>query len=274
MRRLITWEDLQPLVGVTSEGADLDFKGNLDTKDERTQLESAKDVAALANVLGGHILIGVSTDMNGTRCTGFHGLDRKKASGILKMFEEQVRDRCRPGPFVHASSIAISGGSKVVAVVSVDASPNAPVGVLLRQNKGGHLVDKGWAFPFRVASQTDYLQPDLFGAYEAMSARRIAALLDGIPQEQRNNVVLRFENPGGKDRQEASTFVSVNLSENSATFRRKDDPSHVITIPLDEIVTIWREDAGEGLWQISLSGSLNNTGGRQVWHYVPRNSWR
>src|SRR5262249_21255379 len=135
-------------------------------------------------------------------------------------------------------------------------------------------VDKGWIFPFRVGSQTDYLQPDQFGAYESMSARRIAALLHGIPEDQRDTVVLRYESPGGKDRREAAGFLRVVLRENSATFRRKEDPSNVITIPLDEIATIWREDASPWAWQISLRGSLHNPGGRSVWQYVPQNSWR
>ena len=54
MRELTTWESLQTLVGTTSEGADLDFKEILDPS--QGKIEFAKDVAALANVLGGHLL--------------------------------------------------------------------------------------------------------------------------------------------------------------------------------------------------------------------------
>ncbi len=179
MRNLTSWDSLQPLIGTTSEGADLDFKATLDPS--KGKIEFAKDVAALANVLGGHVLVGVSTDMNGTRCTGFHGIDKELATEISKVFEEQVKDRCRPTPIFNVRSIGREGTSKVVVVISVEASPNAPIGVCLRQDKGGLLVDKGWAFPYRVGSLTEYLHPDQFGVYESMSARRAAAFLNSIP---------------------------------------------------------------------------------------------
>lgn len=91
MRDLTTRESLQPLVGTTSESADLDFKETLDLSQEKIEIEVAKDIAALANVLGGHVLIGVSTEMNRMRCTGFHGIDKQRATKITKVFEESVK---------------------------------------------------------------------------------------------------------------------------------------------------------------------------------------
>src|SRR6516162_9995369 len=82
MRTLTSWENLQSLVGTTSESADLDFKETLDPKDPKSKIEFAKDVAALANVLGGHLLVGASTDMGNTRCKGFHGIDIDLAGKI------------------------------------------------------------------------------------------------------------------------------------------------------------------------------------------------
>src|SRR5882724_3886749 len=170
MRTLTSWDSLQPLVGTTSESGDLDFKATLDPS--KGKIEFAKDVAALANVLGGHVLVGVSTDMGGTRCTGFHGIEKDLATEVTKVIEEQVKDRCRPTPILNVRSFSLPVSPKVVVVVAVDASPLAPVGVCLRQDKGGLLVDKGWAFPYRVGSLTEYLHPDQFGVYESMSARR------------------------------------------------------------------------------------------------------
>ena len=145
MRSLTSWDSLQSLIGTTSESADLDFKATLDPS--KGKIEFAKDVAALANVLGGYVLIGVSTDLNGTRCTGFHCIEKALAAEITKVIEEQVKDRCRPTPVFNVRSIGREGTTKVVVVVAVEASPRAPIGVCLRQEKGGLLVDKGWAFP-------------------------------------------------------------------------------------------------------------------------------
>src|SRR6266849_7717466 len=123
MKKKTSWDSLQPLVGTTSEGADLDFKATLDPS--KGKIEFAKDVAALANVLGGHVLVGVSTDMGGTRCTGFHGIEKDLATEITKVIEEQVKDRCRPTPILNVRSFVLAGSSKVVVVVAVEASARA-----------------------------------------------------------------------------------------------------------------------------------------------------
>ncbi|GAB4209280.1 MAG: hypothetical protein OHK0013_28560 [Sandaracinaceae bacterium] len=72
------------------------------------------------------------------------------------------------------------------------ASPVAPIGVCLRQEGGGHLVDRAWVFPYRVGSLTEYLIPDQFGVYESMRARRAAALLTSIAADHRNRINLDF----------------------------------------------------------------------------------
>ena len=119
MRNLTSWDSLQALIGTTSESADLDFKETLDAS--KKKIEFAKDVAALANVLGGHVLVGVSTDMNRTRCTGFHGIDQVLATEIIKSFEEQVKDRCRPTPIFNVRTIALPGKANVVVVIAIEA---------------------------------------------------------------------------------------------------------------------------------------------------------
>src|SRR5437764_14887288 len=113
MRTLTSFESLQPLVGTTSESADLDFKATLDPS--KGKIEFAKDVAALANVLGGHVLVGVSTDMGGTRCTGFHGIENDLPTEVTKVIEQQVKDRRRPTPIWNVRSFTLPG-SLTVAV--------------------------------------------------------------------------------------------------------------------------------------------------------------
>jgi hypothetical protein len=272
MRTLTSWDSLQLLVGTTSESGDLDFKATLDPS--KGKIEFAKDVAALANVLGGHVLVGVSTDMGGTRCTGFHGIEKDLATEIAKVIEEQVKDRCRPTPILNVRSFSLPGSPKVVVVVAVDASPLAPVGVLLRQDKGGLLVDKGWAFPYRVGSLTEYLHPDQFGVYASMNARRSAALLNSIPADERQQVCLSWATrslPSAVGSVSVGRligtikvhFVCVDLLGNVASFIDPDSQSR-IDLPLDQIRTVWRRTNSDGhIWEVSLLGQVRREDGEQ-----------
>ena len=271
MRMLTSWQSLQPLVGTTSESADLDYKETLDPKDK---IEFAKDVAALANTLGGHVLVGASTDMNRTRCTGFHGIDKSLATAIAEAFERQVKERCLPTPMFNVRSFDLPESSKVVVVVAVEASARAPIGVLLRHDKSGPLVDKGWAFPYRVGSLTEYLHPDQFGVYESMTARRAAAILSSIPENERQHLILRWvihasvPGSGFGDGQNVHLdslevdFRSIDLLGNVASFS-ESSVTESIDIPLDQISTVWRTAKG---WAASISGSLQRTDGElQYW---------
>lgn len=273
MRSLTSWESIQPLVGASSESADLDFKETLNPNEN---IEFAKDVASLANTLGGHILVGVSTDMKRTRCTGFHGIDRNLATTITETFEKQVKERCLPSPIFNVRSLDMPDSPKVVVVLAVEPSARAPIGVLLRQPNAGQLVDKGWAFPYRVGSLTEYLHPDQFGVYESMTARRAAAILRSIPQNERGTVSLRwtirgtFPGNGWGDGQRdhiqlesiAVQFVEVDLLGNAASFNTLNEGVR-IEIPLDQIQTVWRTAKG---WVASISGCLQPNGGAlQYW---------
>lgn len=286
VRNLTDWASLDALVRMTSEGADLDFKETFDpSQGNKGNIELAKDVAALANSLGGHVLLGVSTEMNATRCTGFHGIDKDLAATVTKVFEEQVRDRCRPTPVFNVRSIDLPNTTRVVVVVTVEASPVAPIGVCLRQKSGGHLVDKAWAFPYRVGSLTEYLHPDQFGVYESMSARRAAAFLNSIPTNQRTSVNLRWvvgeAVPAGSGYGDGQTrhfesltvtFDRVDLIGNVASFTemRGSGPERFgppVSLPLDQIQTVWRKTKGrETIWEVSLIGSLHFDAGEwQLW---------
>lgn len=269
MRSLTSWESLQPLVGKSSEGADLDFKETLDPS--KGKIEFAKDVAALANVLGGHVLVGVSTDMDRTRCTGFHGVDKDLATKITKVIEEQVKERCWPTPIFNVRSFGLPDSPKVVVVVAVEASARAPVGVLLRQDKGGLLVDKGWAFPYRVGSLTEYLHPDQFGVYESMTARRAAAILSSIPLDERDKLILRWVvraalSGGGFGAGQSARleevevrFEGVDPLGNAASFREPNGAGQ-LDIPLDQIQTVWRT---KDRWAATINGSIRQ------WQYWP-----
>ncbi len=270
MRSLNDWADLLTLLSV-SEQADLDFK-EVRSRDNFA-VEARKDIAALANTLGGHIIVGASTDKNRSRCTGFHGLPALEATALACEYEAEAK-ACRPTPFISSHCIDHPEKSdRVVLVLSVGMSPVAPVGASLQQPSGGHLVDDGWCFPYRVGSHTKYLSPDQFGAYESMSARRSAALLSGIPSDERAQVLLRWliEPQRTNMAKTAAVLLGVHLHLNSAEFELRPDASTesraVISLPLDDISTVWRQGS---FWEIALRGRLRGEGPR--WTYQPSNS--
>lgn len=280
MRQLMTWEQLQTLIGRDSEGADLDFKESFDVAKAGNDIEAAKDVAALANVLGGHIVIGASTELGGTRCKGFHGIHRDVAVGAAKHFEEKVKERCRPTPSIAVCSIDVPHSANLVIVVAVEASPVAPVGVSVRQPENGLRSDEGWIFPHRVGSRTPYLQPDQFGAYESMTSRRAAAWLSAIPDDQRLTITIRWVLPdagGGDDAAPAhgaplhlealkARFDRVDLGANVAIFTDLNG-QHGVEVPLDQIQTVWRRSKKQPSWEVSLRGSLHLSDGE--WQHWP-----
>jgi hypothetical protein len=151
----------------------------------------------------------------------------------------------------------------------VEASPLAPVGVLLDQEGGGRLVDVGWAFPYRVGSLTQFLHPDQFGVYESMTARRAAAILNSIPTSQREHVNLRWVdkerslNPGGAMidslKSLAVRFLCLDFLGNVASFSELNGADRV-DVPLDQITTVWRKTEKTGqAWEVSVSGCLRKT---------------
>ena len=252
MLKLHTWEDLQQLLKV-SEAPDLDFKEALDPDAPRFGVEARKDIAALANTLGGHIVIGASTDQNRSRCTGFHGVPSELAGRLGTLLEAQGKQGCRPTPMLSTRVIDVPEKPTKVLLLGVGMSPVAPIGASLKQDVGGHLVDVGWCFPYRVGSQTEYLTPDQFGAYEFMSARRAAALLNGIPQDELEKISLRLDHPTTRGLTKLARLVGISLVENTAAFCLNHRDT-LIRVPLDDVGPVWR--GVENRWNVVLAGTL------------------
>lgn len=247
------------MIGVT-EAPDLDFKDTLNPNEPTLALELAKDIAALSNSLGGHLVIGALTDAAKTRCEGFVGIEPSLATTLGNLAQQQAKDRCRPTPFVSPHVIDVPQKSEQVLVLRVAMSPVAPIGVSLRQHRGGKLVDEGWCFPYRVGNHTNYLSPDQFGGYESMSARRAAALLLEIPQANWASLRLRHQSGGsptttGIGMHRPVRLREVSLRENVARFSLiGGEPEQPFTVPLDEVTTVW---SGDDVWQVAVRGYLH-----------------
>lgn len=263
MRSLNTWQDLQAVVGL-AEQPDLEFKTSLDERNPKFEVEARKDIAALANTLGGHILVGASTDPTGTQCRGFPGIAETDATRLGQALESVAKKGCRPTPFVSAQLYAVEGSANnAVLVFRVEMSAIAPVGAWLQQKGGGKLVDEGWCFPYRVGTQTKYLTPDQFGVFESMSARRAAALLDAIPEAERQALELRW--PGGpKVHFNLTPLLRVEVHKNIGVF---EYGRFELPVPLDDVASVWRENKG---WIVALRGEVRGAEGTRprpyYWH--------
>ncbi len=257
---ILSEQDLPP-INTSCERSDIDFKNGQAPK---PSIEHAKDIAALANTIGGSIIIGAET--NGTIVVGYPGIADVVASELPNAFEQSASERCRPVPKVVCQVIRRVGRQPLV-VVNVWPSPLAPVGVSIhgQQIKGAELMEKAWAFPVRVGSQTPYLAPDQFGSLESVSARRSAALLLSIPSEQRGQIKVIWSRPNGGPivgkpytvHSLTGSLSDVVPSENVVHFSigSRDGEKGPLALPLDWIDTVWR-DQQAAEWVVQTSAVI------------------
>jgi hypothetical protein len=251
-----------PRVDTSSELPELDFKRTVDPTDS---IEMAKDVAALANTVGGSIIIGAET--RGQRVTSYPGVPEGIARQAGESYETAVTSRCRPTPYLETRVLPCDTGTALL-VVNVWLSPVAPVGVNIRQKLASpaRLVDHAWVFPRRVGSQTTYLQPDQFGAFENMNSRRAAALLLGIPKEEWNRVHVRWSTIPSipsitrlqDDHHLFGRLDSVSLEKNVVRFtvgNQHREEMKTLQAPLDWVLTVWRDDV-HNEWQVALDADV------------------
>jgi predicted HTH transcriptional regulator len=124
-----------PAIGTTCERSDVDFKTGVNPKDE---IELAKDVAALANTVGGSVVIGASTQ--GSRLTGYPGLAASLASVIPDAYEKAAKDRCRPAPKLASQVTSTSSSNASVVVINVWPAALAPIGISISQQVSGAIL--------------------------------------------------------------------------------------------------------------------------------------
>lgn len=259
MRELFTWEQAQSLIGTAVEVADLDFK---EAVPNLSDIEAAKDIAALANTLGGHIVIGATTTEGRTRCNGLRGVELPAATLAQQRYESGAQ-RIRPAVQISTRQIRVPDADRALVVVQVNAAHMAPVGLQLQPAPDHQLVEKGWVFPYRVGSQTNFFSPDQFSAFNDMPSRRAAALLSSIPPADRESVTLRGDKAVGGYRNSlreepgphwslAAKLEQIDLLRNVAVFRAGlsvGDAFQPLHVPLDWVATVWRNDH-QGKWII------------------------
>jgi len=123
----LTLADLERLVAAGHrEGEQLDFKRDMYGHGQESKHDLLKDVTALANHRGGHLLIGVDEDTTGT-ATSIVGVSRLAGASTEA---DWIRTVCNnsidePVPGLNVLEISVDS-ERVVIVVDVPASARAP----------------------------------------------------------------------------------------------------------------------------------------------------
>lgn len=238
-------EQLPPLGAFERET--LDFKRAQGAA--RGAFEYAKDVAALANHLGGTILVGAVEDRATAKLVRYEPMDAAAARAARTDYEQAVRNLCSPVPEIVVETIARDAG--FVVAVNVRAHVEKLVGV--------HRPTDGdaWTFPLRRATQTIYLLPEQLPLYADPRARRALLLLGRIAVGE--NIVLRVVREGSAGtvgNTGSATLVKIDEDTNTVVFGPgAGEPRYPLTnaasFALDSVRTVFREP-DDTTWRVVI----------------------
>jgi hypothetical protein len=232
--------------------------------------ELAKDIAALANHVGGTLIIGAKEPAPGGR-PNYHGLaDAETCEAVRVAYEQAAREHCLPRPIVRPVSIKLATGVWVVAV-NVEPFPDAPVGARAPGvNRNNHPeTSPAFSFPIRVGRHTQWITPDQLPLLTDVKIRRAIVLLEAIPIEHK--VTLWFRHP--RNPTDVRVWPKPLNGMRVLPFRNvievefQDDATYRRRIPLEHIDAVW--EAKDGEWSVLLRGHFEGH------DYVanPSNAW-
>jgi Putative DNA-binding domain len=261
-----------PAVGQSFETSCFDVKMKVDARDHA---ELAKDVAAFANASGGVILVGVAQN-DGKRIPMSAG----EATSVTEAYSQAVKQRCRPCPTIDPRVLDVGSeqdgdpDKRFVVAVNVWPFPGQVVGVTceVKTRKGGASdLGEAFKFPIRVGTHTDYLTPEVLPMLLSPDVRRMAILLDQIPQSERAGVkvIARFHFRGTNGRvlfvrSREIELKSVDAMRNSVVGEMKESDPRGLVIPLDSVEKVWHSGK---VWKVLVRGQFSLRDG--VWEYEP-----
>jgi hypothetical protein len=264
-RPVATTADL-PALGAGRESGTYDFKGAVDPTPGPKRRELAKDAAAFANATGGVVLVGAEEDEETGTLRKYNPMPEGFAESVKAAYDSAVADLCRPQPVIDAVRVkAPAPFSGYVVAVNVNPTPLSPVGVRWIEDP----KNAAWAFPLRTTTHTAHLSPTELAMLMVPEIRRAAILLDSIPLDQRNEIVLLsdtadpFGSPGFR-----VTLVAIDPTLTSFTVD-VTSPGHKPgrhTLPVDCVRSVWRQDTTH--WIIAMAGRFS--GFDRTILFVPR----
>jgi hypothetical protein len=247
MFKPITTEADLPDVGKAKqfEGQTFDAKAPREEK----PYHLAKHVAAFANAEGGTILIGAIEDLPTGVLTKYEPMPSDRARDVRDAYDRAVKDRCRPAPLMMAVIIP-KGTDTFLVAVNVYPSPLLPVAVrVVGDGKEEGYGGDAYTFPIRLGTQVEYLKPEQLGMFMEPKIRRVALLLDGIPEAARKRVVL-FDCHGA-GRPEVRPLKEVDFLGARVVFGSHEVGT--LVVPLDLVQSVCRLE--DGSWCVAYDGA-------------------
>jgi hypothetical protein len=261
-----------PATGAAFEGATFDMKGGGINRADFGEM--AKDVAAFANAAGGVIVVGVDhQDGTAQRCP----LPREEANEIVELYSQAVGDRCSPRPLIDPCAIDVGpepgkpSDKRFVVAVNVWPYPDHPVGVTYSvQGRKGFPSDLGEAFkfPIRVGAHTRFLRPEEISMLLSHEVRRMAVLIDQIPDGERSSVEIRSHfidaaiTTGREVAFRKVTLLEVYPLQNRVGCQLQSSDRLELNVPLDSVAKVWKSGR---TWTIAVRGQFALSEG--VWVY-------
>jgi Putative DNA-binding domain len=233
----------------TVEHVELDFKqevGKL-ANGKVNSLELAKDIAAMANALGGHIVIGATENPKHT-LFGYKPTEQADAAAVCALYTRAMQDYLRPAPVAVGEAIAFEGGG-FIPVIRVEASQGQAIGLRFPVDRDQELKPREvYGFPVRVGDNTSWYTPEQLPMLMLPEQRRIIALLHQIGKEalQQDRILKGGLEAGGDN----FWIVEIQVDRNFVRLTRQQGSGDVRSdhfIPLDSINSIYWDNRG---WRI------------------------
>lgn len=228
------------------------------------RVEIAKDIAAFANGVGGVILVGAKEVVGSEPL--WIGLAEDHCATLKHEFECAARDRCRPAVLVDALPLFGPQGKRLLAVSVFPASLGV-VGVVFRKSEFGiipkddprsALPEDFYSFPMRAAGSLPHaLRPESFGMLANDTVRRVAALLQQVPVNEREQMFLQVANwqvGEAQDKRLDLKLSDVDLITNSVVVEVRVNQAFDLVQRLGKQITEWRKlvlpiDAFQTVWK-------------------------
>lgn len=247
-----------PVVNRDVETQRLDFK----QRPSKRGFENAKDVAALANAVGGTLLVGAKDDPPTGLLLSYTPMTLPEAAQAQADYDRAVRDRCYPRPLYGFEKIPFK--QRVLLAVNVWPYPGQVIGVKVAGDKANEgYGGPAYVFPLRVGQNTTDLQPDQTAMLMIPTVRRIAIMLSKIPKDEK--ITVQYKRPIRDSIQtEPLWFIDYEILENRLKLEnRMASPTEHLFVPLDAVDSVWEDDDG---WTIAVDGGFHVADqGRRRW---------
>jgi hypothetical protein len=213
----------------------------------------------MASVYGGTLLVGAQ---GGSQLAQYVELTEADANEACEAYQTAAKDRCVPVPLLTVEKIP--HGSGFVVAVNVLPILDRPVAVkvtTIPEDRFGS-PPRAYIFPVRLSTHAVPYTPESLPMLLNPAIRRVAILLESIPQPAREKVrfiwVAWYDDKQRPHMSQAELLVDgVDLEGNVLRVLAGGSER----IPLDDVQAIWEHQPGR--WTVRVAGAFDPNKGYQ-----------